>query len=69
MYYLVDGAARILQLFPATRAELLIAAPKAMQAVIAAAGDYYTWKLARRVYGESNEARAAVCGHRSGKWA
>ena len=52
----------ILQLSPTSRADLLIASPKALQAIIAAVGDYYTWKLGQRVYGQgSNEAWAAVC--------
>jgi hypothetical protein len=32
-------------------AEFLVVAPKIAQAVIAATGDYYTWKLAKKVYG------------------
>lgn len=40
----------------------MIAAPKATQAVFAALGDFYTWKLAEKVYGYgSNEAWATVC--------
>ncbi|KAL9007394.1 MAG: hypothetical protein Q9173_007325 [Seirophora scorigena] len=54
---------RILELFrmsPWAYEELLIAAPKFTQAVIAALGDYYTWKLAERICGRgSNEAWAA----------
>lgn len=50
-----------MQLSLAYRADVLIAAPKVVQAVFAACGDYYTWKLAKRVYGHgSNEAWAAV---------
>lgn len=50
-----------MQLPPTYRADLLIAAPKVFQAVVAALGDYYTWKLGERVYGAwSNEAWAAV---------
>ena len=47
------------------RADLLVMAPKVTQAVFAALGDYYTWKLGECVYGAgSNEAWAAVCdGH------
>ncbi|KAJ5337848.1 GPI mannosyltransferase 3 [Penicillium brevicompactum] len=51
LYRAADFLATILGTSPATRAELLIAVPKAAQAVIAAIGDYYTWKLAIRVYG------------------
>lgn len=40
----------------------MIAAPKATQAVFTALGDYYTWKLAEKIYGHGNdEAWAAVC--------
>ena len=36
-------------------------APKVTQAIFAALGDFYTWKLGERVYGAgSNEAWAAV---------
>ncbi|KAF2759622.1 hypothetical protein EJ05DRAFT_474701 [Pseudovirgaria hyperparasitica] len=35
----------------AFRAELLLAAPKLLQALIAAIGDFYTWQLANTVYG------------------
>lgn len=44
----------------------MIATPKILQAVFAALGDYYTWKLGERMYGRgSNEAWAAVCSFRS----
>lgn len=57
-----SGLSWVLQLSPSYRADLLVAAPKATQAIIAALGDYYTWKLGERVYGlGSNEAWAAVC--------
>lgn len=40
----------------------MLAAPKVTQAIFAALGDYYTWKLGEQVYGHgSNEAWAAVC--------
>lgn len=39
---------------PAIRAELFVAAPKTFQAVVAALGDYYTWQLARRVFGQDS---------------
>lgn len=39
----------------------MIAAPKVTQAIFAALGDYYTWKLGERVYGQgTNEAWATV---------
>ncbi len=61
VYYIASTLSQILQLSPAYRADLLIAAPKVLQAVFAAFGDHYTWKLAEKVYGHgSNEAWAAV---------
>ena len=42
----------------------MIVAPKATQAIFAALGDFYTWKLGEKVYGHgSNEAWAAVCSY------
>lgn len=36
---------------PAARAEVLLLAPKMLQAVFAAMMDFYTWRLASKVYG------------------
>ncbi len=61
VYSIASGTSQLLQLSPAYRADLLITAPKVLQAVFAAFGDYYTWKFAERVYGRSsNQAWAAV---------
>lgn len=61
MYYVTDLISHGLSLAPLSRANLLIAAPKVTQAAFAALGDYYTWKLGRRVHGiGSNEAWGAV---------
>jgi phosphatidylinositol glycan class B len=46
-----------------TAADLLVAAPKTAQAVIAATGDYYTWKLAANVYGEESYGAWATVRH------
>jgi phosphatidylinositol glycan class B len=63
VYKVVNFLATALHLSSATRAELLIAGPKTAQAVIAAIGDFYTWKLATRVYGkDSRGAWTTVCG-------
>ncbi|GKT95604.1 alg9-like mannosyltransferase [Colletotrichum tofieldiae] len=48
VYSLADLVARPL---PFARPWLLLAAPKAAQAVFAAAGDWYTWQLAVKIYG------------------
>jgi len=61
VYYLADLVAEAIRLTPAVRAELFLAAPKTLQGVFAALGDYYTWKLARRIFGhDSQQAWAAL---------
>ncbi|KAJ5256692.1 hypothetical protein N7478_012796 [Penicillium angulare] len=60
IYKLIDVFASLLRLSPSIRAEFLIAAPKTVQAVISATSDYYTWKLANRVYGEDSRAYASA---------
>ncbi|KAL4768743.1 Alg9-like mannosyltransferase family-domain-containing protein [Aspergillus nidulans var. acristatus] len=61
VYTVADLVARTLGFAPTSRAELLIAAPGITQAVIAAVGDFYTWKLARYIYGDgSHETWAAL---------
>lgn len=62
VYATTDLLARLLHISPAWQAECLVVAPKVAQAVIAAVGDLYTWRLACRVYDPmSHEAWAAVC--------
>ncbi len=62
VYRLASGLSWILQLSPSHRADILVGAPKVAQAIVAALGDYYTWKLGERTYGaRSNEAWALVC--------
>ncbi|KAJ5774134.1 GPI mannosyltransferase [Penicillium paradoxum] len=60
LYKVADFFASTLSVSPGTRAELLIAAPKIAQAVIAAIGDFYTWKLAVRVYGDDSRGSWAT---------
>lgn len=50
VYYITSSITWVLHLSPLLTANFLIAAPKVTQAVIAAVGDYYTWKLAGRIY-------------------
>lgn len=50
VYYIASSVSWLLHLSPLLSANFLIAAPKVTQAVIAAVGDYYTWKLAGRIY-------------------
>ncbi|MCJ1377434.1 glycosylphosphatidylinositol anchor biosynthesis, partial [Xylographa soralifera] len=57
IYKLSAALAKLLHLSAHNRAELLIAAPKVLQAISAATGDFYTWQLAQKVYGsDSNES-------------
>lgn len=66
VYRLASFVSQALRLSPSYHADLMIAAPKILQAVFAALGDYYTWKLGENMYGRgSNEAWAAVCSLRS----
>lgn len=55
-YKAADVLASSLQLSPSIRADILLAAPKIIQACIAALGDYYTYKLAKHVYGKESQA-------------
>lgn len=51
----------MVSIFPQFRAMILVFLPKAIQGTFAAAGDYYTWKLAEKLYGTgSNAAWTAV---------
>ncbi|KAI9375146.1 Alg9-like mannosyltransferase family-domain-containing protein [Aspergillus egyptiacus] len=52
VYSATDFVARTVAPSPASRAEILVAAPGITQAVIAAVGDFHTWKLARYIYGD-----------------
>ncbi|KAL8687173.1 MAG: hypothetical protein Q9218_006584, partial [Villophora microphyllina] len=61
VYRLSAELSKLMRLTPVYRTDLLLAAPKVTQAVIAALGDYYTWKLGERVYGRGcNEAWVAL---------
>jgi GPI mannosyltransferase 3 len=42
------------------RAEALIAAPKVLQAIIAATGDLFTWRLAQELYGSEDRGSTAA---------
>ena len=66
VYWIADRAAAVLRLNAATRAELLLASPKILQALFAANMDYYTWRLGERVYGKNSyQAWAAVSRRRT----
>ncbi|EEP77405.1 conserved hypothetical protein [Uncinocarpus reesii 1704] len=55
VYWIANQIGQQLQLSPLSRADLLIATPKATQGVLAALGDYYTWRLAGKALGTSDE--------------
>lgn len=59
-YRATDGLADMLRFNRSLRADALLAAPKALQALFAAAGDLYTWKLAQYVYGSTSKASQAA---------
>ena len=64
-YWLAARLSELPNFDAARRADLLVAVPKIVQAYIAAVGDFYTWKLGQRVYGQGSLAtRACVCGYR-----
>lgn len=60
MYVTVDIAAKAVALPPPVRAKLLIAAPKLAQGVMAGVSDWYTWKLAEKVFGKRTKRSKAV---------
>jgi GPI mannosyltransferase 3 len=51
VYKAADFAGSLLGLGQASKAELLATAPKVLQAVFAALGDYFTAKLAGKLFG------------------
>jgi GPI mannosyltransferase 3 len=62
VYVVSDSLMRLLHVPPPQRAVLLTYLPKATQAVFAALGDIYTWRLAEKLFGEGSLASsAAVC--------
>ncbi|TLD05130.1 uncharacterized protein PgNI_09839 [Pyricularia grisea] len=60
VYIVLHNILKLLQASPEISAALLVAAPKATQAVFAALGDYYTWKLALQIYGKSGGIASAA---------
>lgn len=60
-YEAADAVAEWLSLSPASRAEVLLAAPKLIQVPIAAAIDFYTWRLSLICTGDARASWAAVC--------
>jgi phosphatidylinositol glycan class B len=57
-YIVADFVSSILPVPISFKVSALIAAPRILQALIAAVGDWYTWQLASKIY--SNDANAAL---------
>lgn len=55
-YRIADTVAEVLKLRDHGRSELLLVAPKTLQAIFAAVADFYTWKLASYIYGVDSMA-------------
>lgn len=61
LYLALDKPMEWLEFFPQFRGLILAAMPCVMQSICAALGDFYTWRLAERIYGRgSNTAWAAL---------
>lgn len=61
LYYISDNVMKSLSMYPQFRAMILVHLPKVFQGVVAALGDFYTWKLADKIYGRgSNFAWTAL---------
>lgn len=54
LYYISEEMMKSLSMYPQFRAMILVHLPKVFQGVIAALGDFYTWKLADKVYGRGS---------------
>ena len=59
-YVVVDNVMRLFYAVPQFRAVILTAVPKVTQALFAALGDCYTWKLAEKIYGDGSAASWAT---------
>jgi phosphatidylinositol glycan class B len=59
-YYVADKPMEYLGFFPQFRAMILAVLPNIVQSVIAALGDFYTWKLAQKMYGVGSNAALAT---------
>lgn len=48
---------------PTVKAKWLLMAPKALETAFAALSDWYTWRLAEKLYGPSSPAAWSVVGY------
>jgi len=65
LYYVANKSMLMLGLLPSIRATILGLVPTLAQAVIAATGDYYTWKLSSKIYGTKINAAWATVSQKS----
>ena len=62
VYYLAEKLMVVISGFPQFRAAIHAVLPNVVQGLFAAAGDYYTWQLAERMYGIGNRStKSVVC--------
>jgi GPI mannosyltransferase 3 len=62
VYHAASIVSSIVDLSPPLRAELLVAAPKVIQGVLAGLLDFYTWKLADKLYDRNSSDSWATVG-------
>lgn len=55
LFWVADKPMEYLGFYPQFRGMVLAALPNAAQALCAAAGDYYTWQLAEKIYGPGSD--------------
>ena len=69
VYLVADKVAALVPFLHLVRPEILVLAPKVVQAVFSAVGDWCTWQLAVRLFGAGADASwCAVSCLSSGRW-
>ncbi|OAF60017.1 glycosylphosphatidylinositol anchor biosynthesis [Pseudogymnoascus destructans] len=56
LYFVADRAMGVMSMYPQFKAIILAYLPRVFQGLVAAVGDYYTWQLAEKVYGQGSNA-------------
>ncbi|KAI6778816.1 GPI mannosyltransferase-like protein [Emericellopsis cladophorae] len=59
-YLVADHGTRYLPIGSTAKTAVIVAAPRFVQAIIAALGDFFTWKLAMKIYPNSNDSSFAL---------
>lgn len=60
IYTIANLVSKILPIGKVAQTAIVVASPRALQAVIAGLGDWYTWQLAIEIYPDSNVSSFAV---------